>query len=375
MADGFTRGAVLDDGVYLDLPMSQYLADPALSGSAFKTLLTDPPAWRWERPDNPLWERGETRFQLRGTACHAAILEGIEAYEARFAIEPRREDYPDALDTMDDIKAWLKDRDAKVSGSKAEISLRAMELAAEREEKLLFWAALETELLRGRTPIREADDAYVRMVHAFVARDPALAPLVSGGLPEVTVVWTDGLKEQGGGRRFKARLDYLNPAAVTDLKTYGRPPRRGMSLRQHVVAEVVANGYDIQAVHNTGAAAIALNMALGNLPGAIVASGEGASDRIEALRAIAQACVTPAGVSPPVFHWLFIRMGSAPTGIALPFRDGARFRHVEDEIAQAVANHDAFSRAFAPGELWFRSEGLVEIQDEDFPIWAWGMGQ
>lgn len=68
-------------------------------------------------------------------------------------------------------------------------------------------------------------------------------------------------------------------------------------------------------------------------------------------------------------------MGSAPTGIALPFRDGARFRHVEDEIAQARANLQAFSRAFAPGELWMRSEGLVEIRDEDFPLWAWGMGQ
>jgi hypothetical protein len=368
MADGFAR-PLLEDGVYLDLPMSEYLADPALSGSAFKTLLTDPPAWRWERPDNLLWERGETRFQLRGTAAHCAILEGIDTYEARFCVEPRREDFPDALDTMDDIKAWLKDRDAKVSGTKAEISLRAMELAAERGEKVLFWAAVETTILAGRTPIREADDAYVRMMHAFVQRDPALGPLVADGLAEVTVIWTDG-----SGQRLKSRLDYLNAAAVTDLKTFGRPPRRGQSLRQHVVGEVVANAYDIQAVHNTGAAAIALNMALGHVPGAIVARGDGASDRIETLQRIAKACTTPGGVSGPVFHWLFLRMGSAPTGIALPFRDGARFRHVEDEIAQARANFGAFTAAFGK-DLWFRSEGIVDIQDEDFPMWAWDVAR
>ena len=364
MADGFRPRTLLEDGVYLDLAMDAYLADPALSGSAFKLLLVDPPAWRWERPDNPLWERPETRPQRRGTAAHCAILEGLAAYEARFGVMPDRRDHPDALDTMDDLRAWLRERDGKVSGTKGDLVARVLEI----DQDAPIWSAIEERAIAGRVPLANADDTYVRLLEAFVRRDPDLAPLVTGGLPEVTVIWTDGQ-----GRRFKARLDYLNPAAVTDLKTYGRPPKRGMSLRQHVVAEVVANGYDIQAVHNTRAAAVAMNMVLGNLPGLIVASGEGASDRIATLQDIAQACVTPGGVSPPVFHWLFVRMGSAPTGIALPFRDGARFRHVEDEIAQAVANHAAFSAAFAPGDLWFRSEGLVEIDEQDWPMWGWGI--
>lgn len=351
---------LLEPGVYLDLSLAHYLADPGLSASAFKALLVDPPAWRWEQPDNPLWERVETRFQLRGTACHAAILEGIDAYEARFAVPPKREDHPDMLETCDEMRAWLRNRDLKVGGGKAELVERINLHNIEGER--LFWEDFVSVVMDGRAPIRDVDDAYVRLMHAFVARVPEFSRLVSRGLPEVSVIWTD---EQG--HRLKARLDYLNKRSVTDLKTYGASPRRGQSLRQHVISQVVSNGYDIQAVHNRRAAHITLNMARGKMPGAIVASGESASERIELLQAIAEACEKTA----PEFNWLFLRMGSAPCGISLPLRDGKRWRHVEDEIAQALDNYDEYSRAFAPGELWFGAEGSDEIDDDDWPLWSW----
>lgn len=264
MTDGFSR-PLLVDGVYLDLPLHEYLADPALSGSAFKVLLTDPPAWRWERADNPLWERGETRFQARGTACHAAILEGLAAYEARFGVKPDRRDYPEALDTTDDLKAWLRERDGKTSGVKADLIARVLEI----DPGAPIWSEIEERAIAGRAPLANADDVYVRLLEAFVRRDPDFAPLVADGLAEVTVIWTDET-----GQRLKARLDYLNAASVTDLKTFGRPPRRGQSLRQYVVSEVVANGYDIQAVHNTRAAQIALEMPLGREPSSLAAMAQ-----------------------------------------------------------------------------------------------------
>ncbi|MDX2233614.1 MAG: hypothetical protein NW200_03870, partial [Hyphomonadaceae bacterium] len=109
MADGFSRPR-LEPGVYLDLPLADYLADPGVSGSGLKLLLTDPPAWRWERPDNPLREVPESRPQRRGAAAHCAILEGLAAYERRYAVAPRRADHPDALETVEDLKNWLRDR-------------------------------------------------------------------------------------------------------------------------------------------------------------------------------------------------------------------------------------------------------------------------
>lgn len=353
---------LLADGVYLDLALSAYLADPAIGGHGLKTLLVDPPGWRWERPDNPLWERAESRALTRGSAAHCAILEGLAEFEARYCVAPKAEDWPDALDTCDDIRAWLKERGAKASGSKSEISLRAVELAAEREEKLLFWAALETELLAGRTALSEADDAYVRLLERFVHSDPALGPLVRGGLAEVSVIWTEGAGSNAV--RCKARFDYVGPGLV-DLKTFGQPPRIGRTLAQHLVAEICGQGYDLQALHQVQAWRAARSFLLGER-GELSAAGPGARDRLDRLQALAGV------LEAPPYHWLFLRMGGAPTGIALPFeRDGDLWRRAETHRAQALTHYRSFRAAYGEGELWFRSEGVAEIADTDIPPWAW----
>lgn len=360
---------LLADGVYLDLALSAYLADPAIGGHGLKTLLVDPPGWRWERPDNPLWERAESRALTRGSAAHCAILEGLAEFEARYCVAPKAP--AGALRTADDLREWLRAAGLKVGGSKAELRARILDACyaddAETAGRELpeFWDdEARDELLAGRTAISEADDAYVRLLERFVRADPALGPLVQSGLAEVSVIWTEGAGE--GAVRCKARFDYVGPHGVVDLKTFGQPPRIGRTLAQHLVADICGYGYDLQALHQMQGWRAASRFLLGER-GELSAAGPGARDRLDRLQVLAEV-LSP---SPP-YHWLFLRMGGAPTGIALPFeRNGDLWRRAETHRAQALSHFRTFRAAYGEGELWFRSEGVAAIEDTDIPPWAW----
>ena len=349
MADG-SISRLAEPGVYLDMPMSDYIRDPGLSGSAFSMLLTEPAQWRWQRPDNPLFERPESRPQKRGTAAHTAILEGIEAYDERYAVEPSRADHPDALDTADDLKAWLRARDLKVSGAKAELIERVLQADADAP----IWQTIVDDAIAGRILLSAHEDAYVRLLTKFVQAEPQFSALLTGGLPELTIIW------EQDGTRFKARLDYLGPLGAVDLKTYGAGPRRGRSLRQHVVETIARECYDLQAVHNARAVEAAARLLMADDRYGIVGDKERADLAFALLRHHADECP---------FTWLFVRMGGAPAGIGLPLRrDSDLWQHSEDEIATAIATHDRFRRAYGAG-LWMQSEGVVEIDHRDVPIW------
>jgi hypothetical protein len=378
MADGFTRGALHhDDGVYLDLPLADYLADSALSGSAFKKLLSDPAGLYWESDANPLWlkpERRADRARLRGSAAHAAILEGLAVYAARYVIKPEG-----VLESSADLKRWLSNERARriadsIDGKLSKEDRDAVKQTGEREDLVARILAIapatkiwepdeDTETL---TP---ADDQYVRLLERFVRSDPTFAPLVSDGLPEVSIFWTED------GLRFKARIDYLTAGTVLDLKTFGQAPRRGRGLREHCVAEAAFNAYDLQAVHNMRAVEVAADRYFEDESDfAIVAGVTGAAGATKnnlcasILQAYAQNGVGRRG--PGVFRWLFLRMGSGPTGISIPFRrsDG-QWSEAERQIAAACDLYQQFRDAYGD-QLWMVTHGEQEIQDMDWPLAA-----
>lgn len=356
----------LADGIYLGLPMADYLADPALSGSAFYALLTDPGAITWDSPANPLWkDEPSTVGQLRGSASHCATLEGLDAYEAAYCVAPNG-----ALKTGDDMSAWLARAKAeredcagiRTSGKVAELRARLEEARQRIAEDDPLWPVFFDEKVGGRAVLSAGDDAFVRLLHRFVHSDPDCAKHVTGGLPEVTIVLT---RE---GVRFKCRIDYMTASTDLDLKTYGRPPNLDIDLKRHLVRQNFYNGAHLQAAHNHSMAAQAEQLVLhGGLP--IYQAGNVSGDRETDLTGI----FLQREAKPAVFRWLFVRMDGAPASMVVPFRQSdGMYQHALEQIERATDIYREYSERCGAGELWLTCHGEQEIDDTDWPIGAWG---
>lgn len=340
----------IPDGVYLDLPFEAYLADDATGGSACLKLLTDPGAIQWESDANPLWEAPEKKPATRGQATHAAVLEGIEVYERRFCVPPQA-----CLKTGDDMSEWLKSQGAKSSGKVAELRQRIEELRADLGPAIPRPVFFD-EAVDGRQVISAKDDLYVRVVAKFLRDDPKFGPLLAGGIPEVSIFATID------GHRFKGRIDLISPRGLLNLKTYMRPPGRGLALRTHVVRLAYYNGADLQAVVQSR---VAWYAAQHDLP----VIHNGSPNREDEARALLRA-MKESG-EPPIYRWLFARTNGAPTAIMVPFRQSeSRWQIAEREVDDAVANLKRYRETCGDGP-WTTSAGEQEIETElDWPYGA-----
>ena len=87
------------------------------------------------------WKYGEkkqTKPMEFGLVSHAIILDH-ERFNAEYCKDLDVEEYPDALVTSNDLKAWLKNRGQKVSGAKAELIERIEETAKLTLETVFIW--------------------------------------------------------------------------------------------------------------------------------------------------------------------------------------------------------------------------------------------
>lgn len=341
------------DGVYLDLPMADYVRDRALSGSAFKKLPINPPDWQWEHGDNPLYREPQSEARDLGTAVHKAVLEGIDAYDAEYAAEPNRDAYPGAIETVDELRDWLrphKERDpngVKLSGTKDALFAQCQAIAEARGEHLAYWPTLRDELIGDRIVMRAHEDANIRLLHRLVHADPVYSKLLSDGLAEVSIFWTED------GVRYKARLDWLRATAIVDLKTFARVSPRG--LLRGFLADRIDHGDDMQAVHAARAVAKIATLDA-------IAFGDDASERIAKLQRIA--------AGEKVFVWLGLRVMGGPTALAVRFDKGTLvWAAAEQKIGAAVAAFREYRARFGDA-LWIRSEGLIEPDVYDWPSYA-----
>lgn len=231
------------DGVYFNLAEDEYHADDALGSSDIRNLITGPEVYWANTAMNPLFEPKETKATVRGSAYHKLILEGAEAYEAAYAVEPNKADFPNALYTNEDLKAALEKHDLLKTGKKSDLINRLLEA----DPKAQIWDAI-LERFRdeneGKTPISKTLDAEIRYASRFILANEHLRDAFSGGYPEVSIFWT------AGGVRRKARVDYLKPAVNVDLKTYSNAYGSRADVAIHLAA--VRGGHDIQAAWYRG---------------------------------------------------------------------------------------------------------------------------
>lgn len=334
-------------GIYFDMPEEDYHGDPALSSHAFKTLLKNPEDWWWNSPFNPNREPEEEKAHLDwGTALHKIVFEGEEAFWQAYAKPISRNDYPDALDTSDDLKAWLKDHDLKVSGKKDDLVARIMEA----DGSVTFWPKIKAayeESNAGKKFVGSDMFARLKVAEAHIKGHDQLRAACHGGAAEVSVFWVDAY-----GLRRKARMDYLKPRAIIDLKTMA--PMAGKDFKWNAMRAIMNYRYDMQAANYFEARA-----AMAPLVADGLVYGDHDADW---LRKVAEA-------EQYTFVFVFQKTTGAPTAKGYTFNRGS-FAHgcAARDIEQAIENWCAYVERFG-FEPWVNTEELGEIGDEDFPPW------
>jgi len=202
----------LPDGVYIGLSEDRYFEQDRLGSSDLKLLHEDPASWWYSsRLNENRAERDHSEEMDFGSALHALVLEGEDAYQRRCRIRP--EFYPDSK--TGELKKW--------HGG-----------AAFCKE----WA--EANEGPGVLILTEDADRRVRHMADLILNHPELGAPMRGGLSEVSVFWTaiDGTK-------LRARFDKLLPHFVCDLKTFGGDAK-GRTVKEQCLNLVVQRSMDVQ---------------------------------------------------------------------------------------------------------------------------------
>jgi len=238
-----------EPGVYFHMAEDYYHAIPAFSKSLVKKFkISDIDAWE------ALYGAGaESTLDMNyGSAFHCLVLEGLEAFEARYCKAFDKAEFPDALDTVDDLKGFLDSNGTTFPKSAAKASLIHIAKTVHPEIQIID-ALKEAHKIRsaGKTEIgaRHYDEIASR---AWV-RNYSFLPDVQA--TEVSLFWIDD--------HFhipcKARLDAITfrkvgsgiTALVGDVKTFTNT--REKPIRDAVAYECGMRGYHVDGLFYTRA--------------------------------------------------------------------------------------------------------------------------
>lgn len=297
----------LADGVYFGLPDDLYHDDLALGSTDLKLLAAAPEDWWHGSKLNPNREpRKITPAFLFGRAVHKIVLEGRAAFDREY----RATRYPG------NVKAGKEEREYIASIGAIALSLDDHTCAVE--------------------------------AGAAIAANPHLAASFTGGMPEVSVVWTDPTT----GLRFKVRQDYVKPRATVDLKSIR--PQRPAPFAESCLRAIGEHRYHGQAAHYTdGRAAMLRFIADGAL------YGDHDPAWLKGLRAEA------------AFVFVFYQAEGAPLtwGTKISPSSGV-IANGRARIARGVENFRTYSDRFALGQPWITHAPLDELDIDELPAWA-----
>lgn len=233
-------------GVYFGYDEDAYHGAFGLSASGIKLLRISPLDWWARSPLNPnlaavMEEEGDKEVFQIGRAYDTRIISGKEAFYSHYAPAISKSDYPDALDTSDDMKDWLGERGLKKTAKrKSELIERILD--AEPTAKI--WDAIQ-DGYRKQHEGKEFLDAKliskIEIAARMIEGHPLLFKAFTGGSPQVSIFWDC----PSIGVRCKARLDYLKAKAIIDLKTYGNP--QGKPPEIGIPREIASRKYHVQA--------------------------------------------------------------------------------------------------------------------------------
>lgn len=350
-----------EPGIYFGMPEEQYHAAPAFSASGIKDILVSPLdfwARSWMNPERP--EEKDSTAKLLGSAYHKAILEGIEAFEAAYAVKPEADEYPGVLKSGDELKAACKALGVKASGTLAEMSERIREADA----VVPLWCEIVAEFeaaAEGKIHLTRAQWMEIRKAAFVMSRMPSAREIFTGGRSEVSIFW------RIGDVPMKARIDYLKPKQIGDLKSFGNVMSKEVT--EAASGEVTRNRYWTQPIVYTAAYVAARKMLAER--GADVVHGEVDPEWLEAAFKVER----------PRFTFVFQQTGDVPNVVVRHFQQFERMGGLgqttnaywtkgESSVREGLRRFRHCMERFGPDVPWIVDHPAKAFSDEDFPIYA-----
>lgn len=225
----------------VDLTNEQYHGGPGISSTKLHAIapeLGGSPLNYWDQHVNPDREpREEKHCFAVGDGTHKLVLEP-GTFEKTYAVGFDKTAFPDALDTVADLKKACSERGLMVSGTKPELADRLIVEGDFPADKILLKLQQKHEAtMAGRIPIPAG--SYKNMLASLqaIAKSEA-APLLAGAETEQSFFWTD---ENGVLRKCRTDAITSDGQFVLDLKTTDDVSKEGFGRtiaqrRYHVAA-------------------------------------------------------------------------------------------------------------------------------------------
>jgi hypothetical protein len=265
------------------------------------------------RPPDP-----DTPARLRGRAMHKLVLEGEAAFDALYMRGP--------------------EHDQDMTPAEKSASTKAANAEAKKIGKKILPA-----------------DAYdrVSISSAMITKNPKLATAFTGGASEVSIFWTrDGV-------RRKARLDYLKPRGIGDLKSINNT--REIAFPAACRQSIANYHYEMQAAHYIEARTM--------IPQFFADGLVFPSTSSDKWRDLLRKCAEQKTFA---FQWVFFQAEKAPvTWSRILSPANPIFDIAQREIEMATDNYRKFMDKFGRNEMWLLLDDPQELEMSEMPAW-WG---
>jgi len=317
------------DGIYFGLDEDVYRADPALGSTDMRTLAYAPcDYWygSWMNQERPA--ETDTPAQARGTALHVLAFQGEAEFDRRYMRGPDNDGFSPAEKTA---------RTKAANKQAAELRLVCL-------------------------PARDYD--RIAIVAKKVVANPYLRECFSGGAGEVSVFWTEVHILQNAKPnwampiRKKARLDYVKPRGVGDLKSVAN--QHEIPFPRACINAVTNYNYHVQAAHYLAARAVMPKL-IG--AGAVSFPAQPVHDTPNLLERI---------VSEKRFawQWVFWQSDRAPITWSRVLSPGNPMLDMARSVLRrAEQNFLTYMQKFGPAQIWIEDDKPAELYVEDMPAW------
>lgn len=335
-------------GIYTELPEEEYHAIDALGSTGIKDLVDDPTEFQYMRMHPE--EEVESAAKTLGSAIHARLLEGQDAFEGQYytAMDKDAAIAAGALSTGDDMKVWLRNNGEKVSAkNKQELIDRILE--ADPNVMILDNMIKEhAELNAGKDRLTQKQWDKVVSAARWCQMDPTLKEFMDNGtfnvgMPEVSVI------AEHDGVPVKARFDRLIHHAVIDLKSFS--PFLNKDPVMAIPYTIKKLRYDIQAGHYTNMWHKAKELwnagqVFGDYP-------DGFFERVFAREH-------------PLWIWLFIKTTGAPQPYVRGFSpDSTALAYARENAREAIIFYQQKVERFGRDNDWPPENRIIELGDEE----------